>query len=73
MNEIRESEMTAAVIITILLVPPLLICCSCLYFNYMRYEAFATAQSTVLSCRAKAGFKAADKLCGPVPSMVDFK
>ena len=70
MNEIRESEMTVAVIG--LLAAPLLVCGTCLYFNHMRYEAFATAQSTVLSCRAKAGFNTADKLCGPVPSMADF-
>jgi len=51
----------------------LVLCGSGLYTNHMRYKAFATAQSTILSCRNEAGPNTADKLCGPIPSMKDFQ
>ena len=50
-----------------------MLCGTGLYSDHMRYGAFTTAQSTILSCRAEAGVNAADKLCGPVPSMRDFQ
>ena len=49
------------------------LCGSRLYDSHMRYKAFETAQSTILSCRAKAGVNTANKLCGPVPSIKDFQ
>jgi hypothetical protein len=38
----------------------------------MRYEAFLSAQSNALACRAD-NTKDADKICGPVPQYKDFK